>query len=338
MLSTAIPNEFYLFGCPFYTLIAFIPLYLIFNRIRNFKTAFLAFFIQTLTTHLISSFWLAYFKDFAVFTLGASAFGTACIGGAFGLFFFIPYYTSDCQNKINEYSLAFSIRRSVIFRIFYFAAIYTLYEWVKSAGFLGYPWGTVSSAMFRWPLLMQSASITGTYGITFIIVMFNAIAAEFLLQYYGNYGLQKKRTAETIQVAKLYSVLLIVILVYGIYQYDKPRKPVKELTTITVQQNCNPWLEDTEKDSILTSQELTREKIEELGAQNRTAELVVWSEGCLRRSFPAAETYYTWYPGEQPLSDFVSEMNVPFIFGGSVSKKREVTRNGLQKEVKDYYN
>ena len=89
MLSAAIPNEFYLFGCPVYTLAAFIPLYLVFNKIKDFKLAFTAFFIQTLTTHLISSFWLAYFKDFAVFTLGASAFGTACIGGGFGLFFFI---------------------------------------------------------------------------------------------------------------------------------------------------------------------------------------------------------------------------------------------------------
>ena len=158
MLSAAIPNEIYFFGCPAYTLAAFIPLYLIFNKIKDFKSAFLAFFLQTLTTHLISSFWLAYFKDFAVFTLGASAIGTACIGGAFGLFFFIPYYTSECQNKLNEYYAGVSflslktLRRSPAFRILYFAAIYTLYEWVKSSGFLGYPWGTVSSAMFRWPV------------------------------------------------------------------------------------------------------------------------------------------------------------------------------------------
>ena len=193
MLSAAIPNEFYLFGCPGYTLAAFIPLYLIFNKIKDFKTAFIAFFIQTLTTHLISSFWLAYFKDFAIFTLGASAFGTACIGGAFGLFFFIPYYTSECQNKLNEYYAGVSflslktIRRSPAFRILYFALIYTLYEWVKSSGFLGYPWGTVSSAMFRWPLLMQTASITGTYGITFMILMFNGLASEACIQYFGNY-------------------------------------------------------------------------------------------------------------------------------------------------------
>ena len=338
MLSAAIPNEFYLFGCPFYSVLAFIPLYLIFNKIKNFKCAFLAFFLQTLTTHLFSSFWLAYFKDFAVFTLGASAFGTACIGGAFGLFFFIPYYTSDCQNKLNEYSLTPSLRRSPVFRILYFSAIYTLYEWVKSAGFLGYPWGTVSSSMFKWPVLMQLSAITGTYGVTFIIIMMNALLSEFILLYYGNYSLQKGRSQATIQTAKLFCMLFTLVLLYGIIQYDLPRKPVKELTTIMVQQNSDPWLDESDKDSIILSEELTEEKIVELEAQNRKAELVVWSEGCLRRAFPGAQSYYSWYPSGNALGKFVKKINTPCIFGGSVVKHRQYEINGSQRERKEYYN
>ena len=323
MLSAAIPNEFYLFGCPFYTLIAFIPLYLIFNKIKNFKLAALSFAIQTFTTHLVSSFWLAYFKDYAIFTLGASAVGTACIGGAFGLFFFIPYYTSECQNKLNEYSLTFSLRRFPVFRILYFAAIYTLYEWVKSSGFLGYPWGTVSSAMFRWPLITQTASITGTYGITFMIIMFNAIASEAFILYYGNYQLEKEKNTATLQTAKLFGMLLLLMLIHGLYQYDKPRIPIKELTAITVQQNSDPWQEDSDKESILTSQRLTNEKIQELKFSGQKAELVVWSEGCLKRAFPRGESYYTWYPDDLPLSDFVKEIHVPCIFGGSVTREHK---------------
>ena len=128
MLSAAIPNEFYLFGCPVFTLISFIPLYLIFNKIKDFKQAFLAFFLQTLTTHLVSSFWLAYFKDFAIFTLGASALGTACIGGAFGLYFFLPYYSTSSQNKLNENSLKLQIFQAPIFRILYFAPSFHLWS------------------------------------------------------------------------------------------------------------------------------------------------------------------------------------------------------------------
>lgn len=338
MLSAAIPNEFYLFGCPVFTLFAFIPLYLTFNKIKNFKIAFIAFFVQTLFTHLFSSFWLAYFKDFAVFTLGASAFGTACIGGAFGLFFFIPYYTSECQNKLNDFSAGFSLRRSPVFRILYFACLYTLYEWVKSAGFLGYPWGTVSSAMFRWPLLMQLSSVTGTYGITFIIIMMNALLAELFMLYYGNHELEKSKSSDIFQTAKFFVILFALILLHGIYQYDKPRKPVKELTAITVQQNSDPWQESSDKESILISQELTEKKIQELALQDRKADLVVWSEGCLKNVFPLAETYYKFFPNEKSIRDFVREINTPCIFGGSVVRESKNSENDQKQNRKEYFN
>ncbi len=338
MLSAAIPNEFYLFGCPVFTLISFIPLYLIFNKIKDFKLAFLAFFLQTLTTHLVSSFWLAFFKDFAIFTLGASAIGTACIGGAFGLYFFLPYNSTGAQNKLNENALKLPLMQTTTFRVLYFAAVYTLYEWAKSSGFLGYPWGTVSSAMYKWPLLMQTASITGTYGITFVIIMFNAIAAEFIMLYYGNYSLQKTKYCQTVQMAKLLGMLFVLMLVHGIAQYDKVRKPVKELTAILVQQNSNPWDEDSDENSILVSQRLTKEKIDELKMQDREADLVIWSEGCLRKNFPGGENYYTWFPPEKPLVDFVKEIKVPCIFGGAVTRTRKFTQNGKKVSRKQYYN
>ena len=338
MLSAAIPNEFYLFGCPVFTLISFIPLYLIFNKIKDFKLAFLAFFLQTLTTHLVSSFWLAYFKDFAIFTLGASALGTACIGGAFGLYFFLPYYSTSSQNKLNENSLKLQIFQAPVFRILYFAAIYTLYEWAKSSGFLGYPWGTVSSAMYKWPLLMQTASITGTYGITFVIIMFNAIAAEFLMLYYGNYSLQKTKYCQTVQMAKLLGMLLALMLLHGLVQYDIVRKPIKELTAILVQQNSNPWDEDSDEKSILVSQRLTQEKIDELKMQDRKADLVIWSEGCLHKNFPGGENYYTWFPPEKPLVEFVKDIKVPCIFGGSVTRSRKIMHNGKKVSRREYYN
>ena len=338
MLSAAIPNEFYLFGCPVFTLIAFIPLYLIYNRIKDFKSAFAVFFIQTLTTHLLSSFWLAYFKDFAIFTLGASALATSCIGGVFGLFFFIPYYTSDCQNKLNEYSAFFRLRRSPAFRILYFSAIYTLYEWVKSSGFLGYPWGTVSSAMFNWPLIMQTASITGTYGITFMTIMFNALASEGLMLYFGNYSLQKAKSEATLHTSRVFGILFILMLIHGLIQYDLPRKPVKELTVVTVQQNSDPWLDEDDSDTILTSQRLTKEKIDELSFMGKKADLVVWSEGCLRHAFPNAESYYNWCPSEKPLSDFIRQIRVPCIFGGSATRTRKYEKDGLLRERKEYFN
>ena len=217
---------------------------------------------------------------------------------------------------MNENALVLPLLRSPVFRVLYFALLYTLYEWVKSAGFLGYPWGTVSSALFKWPVIMQTASITGTYGVTFIIILFNAVAAEFILYYFSNRSLQKTRLCHNIQAAKLLAVIFTVVILHGLYQYDKERKPVKEITTIMVQQNSDPWKSDSDTEAILTSQRLTRAKLEELNAEGRKAELAVWSEGCLLYPFPNGEKYYNWFPETSPLQDFVRGCRIPFIFGG----------------------
>ena len=321
LLSLAIPNEIYNLGQPIFTLISLVPLYLTLTKINSYKRAFLIFFIQTITTHLLSSFWLAFFKDFAAFTLGASALGTAVIGGGVGLFFYIPFSTSKSHNQLNEESYNLKFVQSSSFKILYFAICYTIYEWIKSSGFLGYPWGTVSSAVFRWDILRQTAAITGTYGITFIIVLFNCIFAESLLKLQDK-KLYKKTTSNSYlsYLIKTFSALLILIFIYGTYQYNKTIEPQKILTTIMVQQNSNPWEEDSDTDSIIRSEELTKEQIKKLDEKNDKANLVVWSEGVLRYSFPGNYSYYKNFPYEAPLIPFIKEIKTPLLVGGSYKK------------------
>ena len=116
------------------------------------------------------------------------------------------------------------------------------------------------------------------------------------------------------------AVLFFCAIIFGIYQYDKPRKPHKTLTTILVQQNSDPWSEDTDEQSILISQQLTQKQLDILSRENKTADLVVWSEGCLKYSFPDSYSYYNHYPFENPLIPFISKTEVPFILGGSYKK------------------
>lgn len=322
MLSLAIPNEFYDFGAPFYTIIAFIPYYVLFSeKIKNYGQAFLAGFIQSITTHLFSSYWLAYFKEFPAITLGASAFGTGAIGGFSALFLYLPFSSSQNKNKLLNGTLHPQFCDVSAFKIFYFAAIYTLYEWVKSCGFLGYPWGTVSSAMFEWPVLMQISAIAGTYGITFLVVLINSLAAEIFILFFEKNNRKNKK--DSIFIAfKFVAILTFCSSIYGIYQYYKPRNPHKIVTTVMVQQNSDPWLEETDERSILISQNLTRQKIDELSQENKKADLVVWSEGCLKYPFPNSLRYYQKYPYENPLCPFIDKIDAPFLLGGSLKKNQ----------------
>ena len=340
LLSLGIPNELFLLGNPFYAFISIIPYYIAIKYVKNYKRAFILGFIQSLTTHLFSSFWLAYFKDFAIFTLGASAFGTAMQGAIMALFIYLPFSRKE-RSPLAEYSILKPFNDDSAFRILYFSSLYTLYEWVKSTGFIGYPWGTISSAMYRWHSFTQLAAITGTYGITFLTVMFDAIIAEGA----ANFVLSCKKLGSqvniearepfftsTLNAAKTFAILFAVTLLWGNYEYNKPRTPDKTLTTVMVQQNCDPWLVDDDSETISLSMELSQKKIDELKKLGKKPQLIVWSEGTLRSSFPNAYSHYTWIPDPTSLVDFIKKNGTPFITGG-VSKKPSTSTTPVK-----YYN
>jgi len=331
LLSLAIPNELLKFGSPFIAFLALIPYYYASKHSRNFWWAFLLGFLHAGTTHLLSSFWLAYFKDFALMTLGASTFGTGAIGSLFGALLYLPYYTKKRRNPLYLYS-AKNIN-TVPFRIFWFAAVYTAYEWYKSSGFLGYSWGTISSCMFRARIFMQLSAITGTYGLTFLTALFAAILWEgFEIMYKIPDSRAKKRIISSYtSVCRLWTVLFCLSMLYGLVTYNIPRTPVKKLTTILVQQNEDPWTESTDKQTIILSEDLTTEKIQELEEKDKKADLIVWSEGCLKSAFPDAAKKYKKYPKEKPLIEFIKENETPLLAGGSYIRK-------YSDDTKDFYN
>lgn len=317
LLSLAIPNEWLSFGSPFIAFAALIPFYTAIKNSKNFWTAFLLGFIQTCATHLISFFWLANFKDFAALTLGASAFGTGCIGAAYGALLYLPYAKKNNSNFLNNLSV--QNIDTVPFRVFWFAAVYTSYEWCKSSGFLGYPWGTISQCMFNARIFMQTAAITGTYGITFITVFFSALISEGLDLYYKTPNLPaKKRIISTYKTtASFWLILFSLSMVYGLFQFNKTRTPVKKVTSVIVQQNEDPWKQASDSESITLSMNLTEEKLNRLRGEGLKADLIVWSEGVLKSVFPDSKLHYERYPYERSLTDFIRQNQTPLLTGGS---------------------
>ena len=320
ILSLAIPNELFLLGNPLLSFVAIIPFYLAIKKCKNFKTAFWCGFIQTITTHLISSYWLAFFKDFAIFTLGGSALATAIIGGYFSTLAFLPFSLTN-KSLLLENKTCKKIYQTTTFKIFYFVAIYVFYEYVKSSGFLGYPWGTVSSTMYKFPLLMQIASITGTYGITFLTVFTNVIFVEiasFIIKNKEYPSHIKQHHFYELKYTTLFFVSIFCIsLIYGSIEYYKPRTPQKSLRSLLVQPNINSWTNIDDKANIFKLQEMT--KNEYFSDENifNKPQLIVWSEGALLHPFPAWLKTYEDYPSQAPLIPFIKELNIPLLTGGT---------------------
>ncbi len=325
--SISISNEILPFGSPFTALFSLTPLYIALYKSKSYSQTFWLFFLQTLTVHLLSSYWLANFHGFAFFTLGASALGTAFQGGLCGIIAHVfPNKISESAKLREQAGLC---PHQIFKRILWFCSCWVLYEYIKSNGALGYPWGTLFMAAYSWKIFTQIADITGVWGITFIYALFSSLAAETII-FFGR--TQTENTAQSLaQAAKFTAAVFSLCGIYGIIQISIPRWPEKVFNAVIVQQNVDPW-ECGEKKSIEISKRLTKKGIRQLSEQGKEADLVIWSEGVLSKSFPKAAGYYSYFPEDESLKDFIDSTQTPFLIGGGVSldrKKRKKTNSAI---------
>lgn len=319
LFALAIPNQYFKFGTFIFGLCALIPHFISMEKSKNLKQTFFLIIIQTLTVHLLSSFWLAYFKDFAIFTLGASALGTVAIHSFFCVLYFLPHLLKQ-KDLYTEYN-SISFFNSNAFKVLWYSAVYTIWEFTKSRGFLGYPWGTLPMTAFDLKILVQIVDITGVRAITFLFSFFATTFAFFTIDL-GKFDYKKA----FIKNKNIFSALLVffmISIIYGTFQYTKPRIPIKHLNTILIQQNYDPWNQPNDLENIIASEILTLKGVQDFQEQNKKADLVVWSEGVLSYPFPlGANTFFKSFPEEnrlnsniQPLTPFLANIGAPTIIG-----------------------
>lgn len=103
------------------------------------------------------------------------------------------------------------------------AIIWVSLEWLRGWFLTGFPWGNIGYSQWNYPAGIQIASITGVYGVSFVIVFFNAGIATLI---------RRRNEWQKELVAVLVPCLLVAItLVYGYVvtgnsDYDK-RQSIK---------------------------------------------------------------------------------------------------------------
>ncbi|NLM00109.1 MAG: apolipoprotein N-acyltransferase [Treponema sp.] len=312
ILSLAIQNEFIPFGSPFLGLFALVPLYYAISQSTSYAQAGLLFGIQISFTNIFSSFWLGFFRGFAIFTLGGTSVAYFIFGLVFGRIAYIPFAKNAVKTLRRTSGNEFS---DIFIRIFHFATVWTLYEWFKSSGFLAYPWGTVSMSAYRWPLITQIAAITGTYGITFLFALFSSIFAEgCLLLAEIPHHFMNATTKAYKYCAATYILLIAMSVGYGGYSLINQKQPIKSFNAVIVQQNADPW-SSNEEECILASMDITVDAIDN---SETKPDIIIWSEAVLSRPMPVYEKYYKRFPYNRPLIPFIDEVDIPFLIGGPV--------------------
>ncbi len=177
------------------------------------------------------------------------------------------------------FMLAFYIKRK--YNHHFFATVLTslivILDFKQTVGFLAFPWPILSHSQYANLPLIQIASVTGCWGVTFLIINFNEALS---------YLIAGKFRVKILPVAVLPLVLIGVVGLYGAFALARSL-PEPEINATVVQ-----WVEPTNVEwtqsfnqraidgySQITMEELTPDPIHErLVDESQLKRLVVWPE------------------------------------------------------------
>ena len=185
------------------------------------------------------------------------------------------------------------------------SALWVSMEYLRGhVGFLSLPWMFLGHSQYRHPMMLQITSLTGVYGLSFIIVLVNAAVAQVIARRPTTW-----RTVPASAVAALASVAFV--LVYGAVVLS--RGSADETITIAAVQGNVPqnakWDAAHRATTVQRYGDLTRE-----AARHHPA-LIVWPE--------------TAVPGDvehdprllKPVRELTKEVGIPLLVGSAEHAK-----------------
>lgn len=159
------------------------------------------------------AFSIGYWFGFGFYSLGFSWIGNALLidaenlgwlypisfissGLFFGLFSAFPAYLSYLIKGPTK-------------RYFLFAAYWVLFEWIRSFFLTGFPWNLIGTTLAFNTTLLQTASIWGTYGLSWVVILVASAPTLYILQ--------KSKQSLALSLAMIF-IPLIVLYSFGAYR------------------------------------------------------------------------------------------------------------------------
>jgi apolipoprotein N-acyltransferase len=328
LFALGLPNELFLMGFAPLGFVALIPLYIALLEVSDWRSAALVTATYGAAHHAISSYWLYFFKDFAFWTIGMTTIA----------YFVIYFFLGLC--------LVYLLRRSGPLRPLAFALLWTSYEYLKSSGFLGYPWGLLPYTQSDFLPLLQIADWTGVYGLSFVLAFANAALAECFFRSaptpalaLGDLGRQDLRfqkgraggkrrfqlrilqpesralgKTEGFRTLITAAILIVLALGYGTWRLATPPATRGSLRTLLIQQNLDPWSEGTEA-ALVANMRLMKQA---LAGSDTRPDLALFSESSLGYPYADSEAWYQRSPKDDPFVPWFKQQGVWLLTGSPI--------------------
>jgi apolipoprotein N-acyltransferase len=321
LFAASFPNLAVSQGIPLLAWIAYVPLFWLIYQVNLGASVFWGA-LYGYAAYGLFNYWLSVFHPLA-----------GLIVGLIYLVFFAVLFP-----LLKAASLLFPRRGYILQWLIWIA-----YEYLRTQGFLGYPYGITGYSQWTQHPVIQIASIFGVWGVSALVIFPSAYLAAAVRDFLsprgggGNpvevWALLKAFIRRESAALVIWLVALVGALAYGfISPVDYREAPAARI--VLVQHNTDPWRGDMEdyRQNFRVLKRLSQEALA-LGKPD----LVVWSETAFVPRIYWHETYrddQVSYALVKELLDYLKIQDVPFVIGND-DARMEVNDNGQWERV-DY--
>ena len=241
------------------------------------------------------------------------------------------------ENALILFLCALLQKKTSRFSWLFMPVLVLAFEFFRTTGELGFSYGVIGYSQWRIIPLVRSAHIFGVWGVSFVIMLFGSVAADFLATI--SHG--AARDTERVSHKKcFFSCLscsprpgkwlfcmgfLLILLVSGFLPSNSTGEK-KSLSIVLVQSNADPWKEGVESywDELQSLMAITDKALE----AHPETQLVVWSETAV---VPDVVRHYTErkdsarYMISRHLLQYIDSKSCAFVLGNN---HQEAAANG----------
>lgn len=302
-LALAFPD----FDFSFAAWIAFVPLLYVIDGERP-RRVFLYAWLQGLVCYVASLYWITFtLHNFAGVREIFAVMPMILLAGAVAIFTGAAFATASF--------IAARLGCSIVVTL---PIVWTAFEWVRTYFPIGFPWNLLGYSAYRSLALIQFAEFTGVYGVSALIILFNAVI----------YAVISRRESPRVQGIGLgvLSTLIVAAWIFGTLRIGELNReaPGKSLKFAMVQGNI-PQSIKWDPHFLESSFSVYVEQTEEAARQG--ADLIVWPEAAAAFFFQPVEQYPAAFAGDasyrQRLLQLAADTSEPILFGAPALATRD---------------
>ena len=269
--------------------LVFIALIPVFMVIRNttWKCVWFHGFIFGLVYYFFFNYWLKGFHSLAI------VIAPVIKGGEMLLLFLALKAVDEAFPK-----------KGYIFK----GAVWASYAFLAENWFAGYPYGNIVYALYPYKVLYQIADITGIWGVIYLLVFPQALAADYLLPWIKKEAPKFKDWLKSNLIPLiLWAVLVVASIIYGVFAlaYRTDREP-SSTTKIAAVQHNHDSCKGRYKTYRSNFNNLKRYTTESLATD---PDLIIWSE----TAFVPSVAWHTTYDAEGTVWEDIHDLTIDFV-------------------------